>query len=194
MKKVVFLNGPKGSGKDTLGEALAKHLGGYTARFKEVLYKHTADIFNVDQSWLEEIANDTTLKELPCEELHGYSPRAALIFTSENVYKPVYGKDYFGKKTLELLEEGITFITDSGFREEAETIVDGIGAENCVLISLCRKGHYFDETDSRNYINLDDLNVSRFGYNNAWSVEEGVESIIEMLTLFNFITEEDTYE
>lgn len=166
MKKIVFLNGPKDSGKDYLGSVAAAACNGFTAQFKEKLYQHTADLFKVPLEWFKVVANDRIAKELPNELLQGYSPRAALIFTSENVYKPIFGKDYFGKQTLGALEDGLTFITDSGFREEAETIVNAVGAENCLLVNLYRDGRGFDATDSRGYINLDDLGVERIEYHN----------------------------
>lgn len=169
MRKIVFLNGPKDSGKDYLGKVAAEHFEGATAQFKEALYTHTADLFGVEYGWLVSVANDRTFKEMPHANLQGYSPREALIFTSENVYKPIFGKDYFGNKTLEYIEEfcgDIVFITDSGFREEAETVVKAFGAENCLLVNLYREGRKFDETDSRGYINLDDLGVTRIEYHN----------------------------
>lgn len=184
MKKIVFLNGPKDSGKDFLGKLAAEYFEGSTAQFKESLYTHTAELFDVDYGWFVEVANDRVLKEIPHEVLHGYSPRAALIFTSENVYKPIFGKSYFGKKTLEHIEEfcsDIVFITDSGFREESEIMVEAFGAENCLLVNLYREGRKFDATDSRGYINLDDLGVERSVYHNDSPPERFIRLVEEFL-------------
>lgn len=169
MKRIVFVNGPKDSGKDFLGRVAAESFEGSTAQFKETLYSHTADLFKVDYGWFVGVASDRVLKELPNDLLHGYSPRQALIFTSESVYKPIFGSDYFGRETVEHINEfcgDIVFITDSGFREEAEVLVNEYGAENCLLVNLYREGREFDTTDSRGYINLDDLGVKRVEYHN----------------------------
>ena len=155
MKRIVFVNGPKDSGKDFLGRVAAESFEGSTAQFKETLYSHTADLFKVDYGWFVGVASDRVLKELPNDLLHGYSPRQALIFTSESVYKPIFGSDYFGRETVEHINEfcgDIVFITDSGFREEAEVLVNEYGAENCLLVNLYREGREFDTTDSRGYM------------------------------------------
>lgn len=183
--KVVFLNGPKDSGKDYLGEVGAESFEGTTAQFKETLYSHTAELFQVNYDWLVSVANDRVIKEQPRIELSGYSPRAALIFTSENVYKPIFGDDYFGLKTLEYIKEfggDIVFITDSGFYDEARVIVEDIGAENCLLVNLYREGRKFDETDSRGYINLDDLGVRRIEYHNDVSSDYFLNEIAAWLS------------
>ena len=185
-KQVVFLNGPINSGKDALGKMLVDYFKelnypAQTERFKEKLYQHTAELFKVDKDWLIEIANDRVNKELPCDELHGHSPRQALIFTSENVYKPIYGKDYFGKQTAKELKSGITFITDSGFYEEAMAVVKVVGVENCLVVNIYRDGCGYSSNDSRGYINLDGYSVPRLKLDNNSTLENARDTILNAL-------------
>ena len=50
-----------------------------------------------------------------------YSSRGALIHVSEDIVKPQKGKDYYGKKLAEKIEnspERFYFVSDSGFHVE----------------------------------------------------------------------------
>ena len=158
IKRVVLLNGPPGSGKDTIGNACIDHFKGHTAAFKDTLYQHTAYLFKVDVKWLTWAATCRVTKETPLPELQGFTPREALIFTAEEVYKKIYGKDYFGKSIASTLKDGLTFITDAGFKAEAIAIIEEVGAENVIHFKLYRDGCSF-EGDSRSYYDLSEYEV-----------------------------------
>jgi hypothetical protein len=191
--KVVLVNGPIGSGKDTAADILCGDTGAKKMEFKDHLYACTAILFNIPLDELKEMATDRTLKEIPTPKLiipqHGYnalykvidpegkimhdcaikdreiSPRQALIFVSEVLIKPNLGIEYFGRIAAEncYLERGTVF-SDSGFQHELDPIVDKFGAENVTIVQLERDGTSF-EGDSRNYVEREDINVARIENN-----------------------------
>ena len=86
-----------------------------------------------------------------------YSSREALIFVSESVVKPVKGKDYYGKKLVEKIEDGserFYFVSDSGYFEEASSVADK--GYNVIIAQLERSGATFDG-DSRSLLNKYDF-------------------------------------
>lgn len=179
MTKVVLINGPARSGKDTLGGMI------YTSQWrpgedglpeikrKVMQYKFAAvmqglwqDIFYVITSEREYPEWVDGSKKNDPHPFMDVSFRSAMIDFSENYIKPTYGSDFFGRLTAEhiakneaLLEtEHLAVITDSGFKEEAVAIIEKFGAENVLLIKLYRDGYSFTG-DSRNYLNLDEFGV-----------------------------------
>jgi hypothetical protein len=177
-KVVVLLNGPANSGKDVLAGMLIAKLGGVKQQFKDALYKHTADLYQMELSTFVKLATGRGTKELPTPSLQGYSPREALIFTSEKVYKPIYGQDYFGKYTAAKLEEGYNYVADSGFIDEAETVVEEV--PKTLLVRIRREGCTF-EGDSRNYINLDHKDTPSLDLYNNGTLEEARDIIIKFM-------------
>ncbi len=158
--RVVILNGPPNSGKDTLAEycrqqshvMYANKIG--VRRFKEELYKVTATMYCVDYEWLEAIANDRDQKDKTQPEL-GCSPREALIYTSEKVVKPHFGDDWFGKKAAaSLLRSHVHYFSDGGFESEMSPLLAEVGQANFLLVRLRRDACTL-AGDSRRYIDQD---------------------------------------
>ena len=74
---------------------------------------------------------------------------------SENIIKPVFGKDAFGKALVSSLpESGIVFISDGGFPEEVQPLIDHVGEDNLLIVRIHKQGATF-EGDSRKYLNQD---------------------------------------
>ena len=132
--RVVVMNMTARSGKDTAVHHLlkiyneAKHL-----TYKEKLIEATINFFRVSRErWdtrYDLSANmpggvTTWIKDVPWEGVlevgdKTYSQRTALIHVSENVMKPVFGKQVFGDAVANHLEEGgLYLVSDSGFDEE----------------------------------------------------------------------------
>lgn len=162
---VTILNGPPGSGKDTLADMLIEEAkaGGvknvHHLRFKDVLYQETAEHFDVPIGYLIEVASDTIQKEKPLSVLQGKTPREALIHVSENIIKPLHGDDYFGRKTKEKMlslvsgdefEINYFVISDSGFYEELYALC-GPHIDDLIFVKIHRDGHSF-KGDSRKYL------------------------------------------
>lgn len=164
MKLVVICNGPAGSGKDELATMLTKAFSfiGQTkhCQFKDALYDQTCNVFEITKSRLLELCNNRDTKEVETPELtfrgRQFSPRGALIHTSENLIKPHKGKDFFGKKAAEGLVDGLNVFSDGGFVEELKPIVDAVGASNVMILRIIRPGYTF-EGDSRKHLTMTEL-------------------------------------
>lgn len=159
MKKVIVFNAPPNAGKDVAAASLVEKLNrvGYNAYHKEVkenLFKATKACFGVpDDVWDELYTREN--KELPSYYLinngRPTSPRKAMINTSEEVLKPLFGKDVFGIMAANSLEEGINVFSDGGFPEEIDCLREAVGDENFILVHVYRDGCSF-EGDSRDYV------------------------------------------
>jgi len=211
MLKVVVFNAPARSGKDSASSHMCKITdNGYHKAFKDELFKICANILGISverfkdgyDETLGEVYNRKGKKLLFHEDpdiwykdytgtilqrIRGkqYSKREFLIHMSENVIKPSFGKDAFGKTFVNSLpEEGIVFVSDSGFPEELQPVIDYVGAENVLVIRIQREGCSF-EGDSRDYLTpemFDDKVQFYQIVNNGTEKEflEGVEELVGM--------------
>ena len=149
---IIIFNGPPGSGKDEAAN-YSKQFGFKHVSFKRVLFEKTCEQFGVDYKWFMQGYEDRKQKEQPSEKLRGFSRRQAMIYTSENVLKPKYGKDYFGVQVAnEISNKKDYCISDGGFEEELRPIINKIGTENIRIVQLGRNGSSY-ENDSRRYFN-----------------------------------------
>lgn len=80
------------------------------------------------------------------------SIREAMIYVSEIICKPRFGKNYFGESRAKSVKGG-EIITDgsTGFQEELPPLIERLGQENIILLRVHRDGCTF-EGDSRNWI------------------------------------------
>jgi len=156
---IIILNGPPGSGKDTIADYFVEHHAEYISdSFKSALYGETASYFGLDRNELIARNEDRELKEVPYYQTGGrlLSARGALIHTSEKVIKPHEGKDYFGvlkgTEWKRMVDDGAScIISDGGFPEETNAVCDKVGFENVIIARLYREGYDFSK-DSRDYI------------------------------------------
>ena len=169
--KVIFLNGPPGCGKDTI----ARHLyilGGRHMKFAEPLKAAARAMFHVsDALWkVLEVEGSQSEKDLPRAEFFGKSWRETLIWLSEEVMKPQYGDDIFGKLALTKLwrnnlnntnPTAFTVFSDCGFGPEVSVVADAVGHDNCQLWRIQRPGCSF-KNDSRGYVDVPNVSVLTF--------------------------------
>lgn len=150
-KYVIIFNGPPGSGKDHACEYLSELIENcHHEEFKRHLFKCTKILFNIDSQEFDELYKDRETKEKPTCKLRGMSPREAMIFTSEEVIKPKFGKDYFGLCAAENLEYGLNVFSDGGFEDELVPVYQECDG-NMLIVQIHREGFDFSN-DSRNYI------------------------------------------
>lgn len=167
---VVVFNGPPGSGKDTAADFITFHLGANHVRFKDPLVDITCTVYKVSAGWWR--AHYTRdLKEVRQPELRDQSPREALIHVSENVIKPSFGADAFGRvAAAALTPSGLNVISDGGFVHELAPVVAAVGQDNVLVIRLHRDGCDFSR-DSRAYLPDRALGCRVLDLDNDGSVE-----------------------
>lgn len=149
-KFCIILNGPPGSGKDTLCKLILPYITAQHIEFKTVLYKETLKYFNLASKYTVHFI-DRSLKDTPSPYFEGLTPREALIHVSEEIIKPLYGKDYFGKIVAKEVEEGfgvVNIFTDGGFEAEVEELKK---VSRVLIVQLHKEGLDFSK-DSRNYL------------------------------------------
>lgn len=158
--KVIFLNGPPRSGKDTAGKAIRKRFpDAEIAKFAGPLKRMTYAMYNLPHD-LDPEYFDATKGDLRLE-FYGKTPRNSYIFTSEEIIKPFFGPDFFGKLLLRTLWRRylagyrLVAVTDFGFAPEAVPVIETVGPEKCLLMRVRGEGRGTTfEGDSRSYIEL----------------------------------------
>ena len=173
--KVILLNGPARSGKDSLANSFTRlaHDEGLKAevvKFAGPLKEMVHRAFGLPE------AHDSqeSCKDTPLPQLFGKTPRQVYIALSETFMKPMLGTGIFGRllaDEIELLEKiakedgepGADFylVSDSGFFTEAAVVVDRFGLDNIILVHLERDGYDFTG-DSRGYISLPGVRTISF--------------------------------
>ncbi|WNO47323.1 hypothetical protein [Vibrio phage vB_VibM_10AMN] len=208
MLKVAVFNGPPRSGKGVAASHMKKlintvdtNLPAFHMEFKDELFKICANTLSISVEdyqtdydrqtpdkvwWMKDLVSiSTSASMVSPREQNNFSQRDFLIHMSENVIKPSFGKDAFGKAFVNSLpEEGIVFVSDSGFPEELQPVIDHVGAENVLVIRIQRNGCSF-EGDSRDYLTPEMFNDKVQFYqitNNGTEMEflEGVEELVGM--------------
>lgn len=148
-KLVVILNGPPNSGKDFITRELIKHLvltdlSVDFLEFKTALYRETASQYYIPYYDFVHLASHRATKDIPNERLGGLTPRQAMIETSENYIKPLYGKEFFAEALLEKIDDkDIYIIPDGGFKEEAQALIDSPKIDKVMLVHLTAPGTSF---------------------------------------------------
>lgn len=196
--KIIFVNGAPGSGKDTFWEAIVRSEHGHQVEyhaFKEPLI-NTAQGMSGTMLWDWGEMYTREEKEKPQARLHGMSPREMLIWISEEVMKPKFGKDVFGKLMVKNINDTIEdfwevdrkldaiIIPDAGFKEEIEIVVKKFGQENCAIVNVIRPDHDFSN-DSRSLIKGEDVGIKDshilFNTEDLDTFKEGCIVVYEMI-------------
>lgn len=161
---MVLLNGPPGSGKDTIAQHLIPYFAFASMKFAAPIKRMAAGLLDMDVSAVErhkEAEFNILCRETISDDFGSapeYGPkdtlRRLLIRISEEYLKPTYGDTFFGRLAFRELQRSaysLIIFTDSGFAIEASSIIRSIGKSNTLLIRLHREGCNF-ENDSRSYL------------------------------------------
>lgn len=200
--KVVILNGPPRSGKDTLKSVLLREFPDAVASAMATpLHEFWSYVFYSVSTTYEEYKEytDGSKKNEPHPAL-GFSYRSAMIDMSEEYIKNRYGSDFFGKVSAKSIansgkrdtffsfDANLLIVSDSGFIEETVPLITEFGAENILHIKLYRAGTNYDQ-DSRSYLDLEAFGVKSRDLIND-DLDTASAHIIDMVR--DFISEKST--
>jgi hypothetical protein len=153
MAKIFVMNSPPNTGKDVAAEYVAEKYQAQHLRFKDGLYKVAAMVAGISVELMTFLATERNTKEVPSHYFHVsgefVSPRQWLIHCSENIVKPLLGKDFFGKQLAQSITSDLVVASDSGFESEIVPLLQA-GHYICV-IRIERDGYTF-AGDSRSYL------------------------------------------
>jgi len=172
-RKIVVLNCPPQSGKDTIAEEFINRNGYTMMSFKFTLINIALVISKIPkEEWDERYAVD---KNLPWDKLGGLSQRNYLIKIGEEWVKPVHGKTYFGecvRTDITRLSNHDKFILpDGGFIEEIKPLYEAFGPTSLLILQWGRKNCSFDN-DSRDWITAFPEITRRVDRDNDTTIED----------------------
>jgi hypothetical protein len=186
--KILLLNGAPRSGKDTVSIMLKTLSASSVHQEKFALPIKLAAplIYGVGRDRWENEFDTPRNKDLACEEFFGKTPREVQIAMSEDLLKPLHGKEIFGellsRRIKSVQQRGMlecAVVSDSGFYHEAKEIIDTFGADNVQLWRILREGCDFSR-DSRTHVDLVDDGVDCYDIPNNGSLDD-LRALIEPL-------------
>lgn len=194
---VILLNGPPGSGKDTIGYELCYTLEslGYVSdmhKFASPIKDALTSFFDLEPYVIEE---DRDIN-IPDTDV---TYRKALISLSQNWAKPLFGDDIFAKIAAGLVcryysINDFIIITDCGFLEEATSFMANLKCRG-MLVRIHREGTSY-EGDSRSYLSgtsTDSIDIE-IDLNNNTTPEDAATVIIEHLKRNGKLKEEEVLD
>ena len=176
--RIIIINGPPQSGKDTVGALVEAFTGAYRTKFARALKDraHAMVGLNVAHDHFER------QKDVQMAVFGGMTPRQFYIWVSEEVIKPLFGDRYFGEITLQDIKVQVSqgravVVTDSGFVSEALPVVEAY--PGCVeLWRIYRDGRSFSG-DSRSHIHLEGIEaVSIVNNGTVHQLAKAVEGLL----------------
>ena len=175
-RKLIILNAPKGCGKDVAAEYLANMYNFHHVEFKAPVEELVKSFYSLTEKE-HELLYRRENKEVPQSCLMNKSIRDCYIHVSEDVIKPMFGKDVFGTLLANSLEDGVSVASDGGFTEEVGAVAEVVGAENILIIQIHAEGKTFDG-DSRDYLYVN--GVRTVSVNNLFDPQffEDVEDVV----------------
>ena len=179
--QIIILNAPPMSGKDDIAEYLSVEYGAIHLEVKELLFQVAVRAAGITRPlWDALYTRDYKERPTPYLQIDGerVSPREWMIHCSENLIKPLFGKDAFGKAAVQdlikrdLRPGSVVVFSDGGFIEELFPLARHAqenGGE-LLLARIERRGYGWGK-DSRSYLHLKENNVP--GYEKDFLNKEG---------------------
>jgi len=159
--KLILLNGPAGSGKDTIAKMIGDKYNVIQEKLAFPIKRAIAAAFAMDKNQYEYFF-ETDAKNIEQDFFFGHTPREVLIGFSEIFMKPRVAHHAFAELFIRRTDNWlcantnnpheITFVlSDCGFNVEADYLIQQLGAANVAIVHLVREGKTFTG-DSRNYV------------------------------------------
>ena len=183
--KVLILNGPPRSGKDTFAKLLQVKNPNKFARLKFAYPLKTAvhNSLGLGIRNFVDIERYDAEKDEPVLDFFGRHPRKIYMEFWEKFLVPNFGREILGKVWLRIYEQmrlqyldRCVVITDCGIQEELKPLLEHFAPGELMLIRLQRIG--YDFTDYRRYVSIQDTPHKEYAYN-ILNVEETPEAMIE---------------
>ena len=153
MATIIILNAPPRAGKDTVAKEISDQYGIPVVSFKTPIFNIARGIIGErDFKEFMSVYNSDLKDTLRMSMLNGMTCREFMIWISEDVIKPKFGKKHFGFLMADLLSEfddcgeGVAICSDGGFPDEVEALIDY--GHNVKLVRMHREGFDFSK-DSR---------------------------------------------
>lgn len=182
MPKVILFNGPPRSGKDAAASFAVNFFDDDAPviyyRFAEPLKDAAHSLFGMGGIATESF---TDTKSVPNNKFFGLTPREVYIWLSEQAVKPKFGKDFFARIAVNYLSQfdnSVIVISDCGFQEEVDYLVNAFGSDNIDVVYMMRDGFDFCG-DSRSYV--EHAKARTHIINNNGSFAELKESVHKIL-------------
>lgn len=184
--RIVILNGPRGSGKDAIAEALAnKFTDMFHIKFSDLLKTVVADSVGADR----EVLDTPEMKLLPIKGDKSFVDLQIELF---QFLKETYGPAVLGKfmvKQIHFVEKGMdpfleamtVISSDGGRREEIEEVAREFGADKVLIIQLYRDGKTFIG-DIRTYVEIPGIQIMQI--RNDSTLEEVVSRVESIMRLW----------
>lgn len=179
MKRIIFLNGPPRSGKDTTAKLIRNNTPAQTIKFAQPLYDAACWMFKMTQPELERKKDTCINPEYP------YTYRNFMQDLSEKVIKSNLGKDFFGKLAATKISESsasVIGISDAGFTYEVESCVNELAKKEVCFTAEVWRVHrpgYTFEGDTREWVTTD-LMLEEDIYNDG-SIDDLNAKTVELL-------------
>lgn len=145
--KIVVLNGPRGSGKDTAAQLISEQFGNIKIKkMTDPMDRACAKMFGMRYEYWMTIRNDPNLKTKPHPKLYGASPVQILIDMSEKFMKQTFGDDIFGRMMSDVIDldaspienQNRFVISDGRFEAELLPLMENYGEESIMVVQLVR--------------------------------------------------------
>lgn len=169
MKRIIFLNGPPGSGKDTIANILVCNFNGINLKYAQPLRDITTSFFNIKDYEIDLVKNN------PIDaRKSNYRIRDFMIDISETIIKPNLGQDCFANKLVSKIKSKyygakLIVVSDLGFVRELEVVYDSLKEfYEIELWQICRQGKDFSK-DSRRFVTHPDIKTKII--NNDYSLD-----------------------
>jgi hypothetical protein len=154
--KIVFLNGPPGCGKDTVGRMLAERYGAQLFKAATPLRQAMSALIGCEDSEIEQLKSTPIRLWAWRSAPTGTTGRDLLIALSEDLIKPRLGMDWFGHmlgQSIATAAPRLAVVTDAGFVSEVEACCKNLPGWEINLWHVTRPGCDFSG-DSRSWISL----------------------------------------
>lgn len=160
--KIIILNGPRDTGKDTAADYLVERYGYTKLEMKGSLRKLAHQIASLTSKDPVALCNalefDRDLKDMKrVSEFGDRTWPEFIIWLSETVCKPIFGQDVFALAAVKAVRDSgadkIVF-SDGGFQAEADALYDELFPCAFLLVHVHREGRSFSSVrkDSRGYV------------------------------------------